>query len=173
LHVSFQYTAKFFFSAGSKMNRARCNSLNVICHSIGGTFLLCPGEMKSVFNNSGENQMPQIILEYTSNLPAPDEKPLFLSIHRILQNVAGISIENCKSRILRHDLFLIGEGEADRAFIHLQVRFLEGRTDEVKEDVGRRLLSLLESYFRTGSECRLQISVELGDIKRAAYFKHS
>ncbi|HHS13909.1 MAG TPA: 5-carboxymethyl-2-hydroxymuconate isomerase [bacterium] len=117
--------------------------------------------------------MPQIILEYTSNLPDPEEKPLLLSIHRVLQNTASISIENCKSRILKQDRFLIGEGESDRAFVHLQVRFLEGRKEEVKEAVGKRLLELLDLHFQTDSECRLQITVELSDIKRAAYFKRS
>lgn len=117
--------------------------------------------------------MPQITLEYSANLPAPEMKPLLLSIHRVLQNEAGISIENCKSRIFKQDLFLIGEGETDRAFVHLQVRFLEGREDTVKEVIGRRLLELLDSHFQTGSECRLQITVELGDIQQAAYFKRS
>jgi 5-carboxymethyl-2-hydroxymuconate isomerase len=116
--------------------------------------------------------MPQITLEYSANLPgAIASEELLLALHRILRDVGGLRIGNCKSRVVPAARFLVGEGEAGGAFVHLDVRFLEGRSPEVRRTVGEALLAALrEAYGACGDG--LQITVEIGDIPRAAYFKH-
>jgi len=116
--------------------------------------------------------MPQISLEYSANLPGEiASEELLLALHRILKEVGGLRIGNCKSRILPAARFLVGEGERGGAFVHLDVRFLEGRSPEVKRALGEALLAaLLEVYGGCGEG--LQITVEIADIPRAAYFKH-
>lgn len=117
--------------------------------------------------------MPHLTLEYTANLahvaPTPD---LHLALHHLLHSVAGIRIENCKSRWRRVDDWVTGAGEAEGAFVHLDLRFLEGRPPELCTAVGRTALDLLRTHFEKDTEdLDLQITVEVGEISRAGYFK--
>ncbi|HSG80865.1 MAG TPA: 5-carboxymethyl-2-hydroxymuconate isomerase [Gemmatimonadota bacterium] len=117
--------------------------------------------------------MPHLTLEYTANLRPDDElDPLFARLHRVLAEVGGVEIGNCKSRAVERDRFFVGEGGAAAGFAHLEVRFLEGRSDELKGEIGRALLEVLRETFAVEQEAQaLQISVEICDIRRATYFK--
>jgi 5-carboxymethyl-2-hydroxymuconate isomerase len=117
--------------------------------------------------------MPHLTLEYTAGLrPDVEFKGLFARMHDVLSDVAGIKKGNCKSRAIELDRYLVGDGTSGEGFLHLDVRFLEGRPAELKEEIGRRLLAVLkegfESLFEEGD---LQVTVEIRDIERAAYFK--
>ena len=118
--------------------------------------------------------MPHLTIEYTNNLrthvPFDD---LFARLHATLAELGGIKKANCKSRAIRIDQFLIGEGVADAAFLHLDVRFLEGRAASVKQQIGRSLLAILRESFTPSGDVRdLQVTVEIRDIERGMYFKH-
>ncbi|MEM7294147.1 MAG: hypothetical protein AAF420_12240 [Pseudomonadota bacterium] len=42
--------------------------------------------------------MPHLTLEYSANIAPPsDLKPVFLSLHKVLNEIGGISLGNCKS----------------------------------------------------------------------------
>ena len=70
------------------------------------------------------------------------------------------------------DRYLVGDGTSGEGFVHLDVRFLEGRPLELKEEIGLRLLAVLkQSYELLAEQGDLQITVEIRDIERAAYFK--
>jgi len=117
--------------------------------------------------------MPHLTLEYTANLEerAPDPD-LLLSLHRLLESVAGIKIGNCKSRWRRLEEWLVGDGKGESAFVHLDLRFLEGRPLSVKQAVGAGAMELLRAHFAPASKgLDLQITVEVGDIRKATYFK--
>jgi len=117
--------------------------------------------------------MPHLTLEYTANLKerAPDPD-LLLSLHRLLESVAGIKIGNCKSRWRRLEEWLVGDGKGESAFVHLDLRFLEGRPLSVKQAVGAGAMELLRAHFAPASKgLDLQITVEVGDIRKATYFK--
>jgi 5-carboxymethyl-2-hydroxymuconate isomerase len=118
--------------------------------------------------------MPHLTIEYTNNLrPAPSFDELFGRLHAVLADLAGIKPGNCKSRAVELDQFYVGEGDARSAFVHADIRFLEGRSVAVKQDIGRALLSVLREHFLAPNDVRdLQITVELGDIERSLYFKH-
>jgi 5-carboxymethyl-2-hydroxymuconate isomerase len=112
-------------------------------------------------------------LEYTSNLShrSPDAAFL-LEIHRLLESVAGIAIGNCKSRWREVGSWVVGSGADDSAFVHLDVRFMEGRPDRLKAEVGRQALQLLKTRFLPAPPgIDLQITVEIRDIRKASYFK--
>jgi 5-carboxymethyl-2-hydroxymuconate isomerase len=118
--------------------------------------------------------MPQIVLEYSENIDLPgDNRELFGRIHQILNTVAGIRLENCKSRALMHMDYCIGNGDSSNAFVHLDVRFMEGRTNDIKSRIGKDLLELLKNHF-TGDPADqiVQITVEVRDIRKKEYFKH-
>jgi 5-carboxymethyl-2-hydroxymuconate isomerase len=119
--------------------------------------------------------VPQIRLEYTSNLdPVPHVDTLLDDVHRALNTIAGVKLDNCKSRVNVLDRFYVADGAADHAFVHLEVRLLEGRSDSVKQELGNALLEGLKRYFdveQTGQ--RVQATVEIADILRDGYFKYT
>ena len=117
--------------------------------------------------------MPHLTLEYTSNLattpPTPD---LLLTVHRLLEAVAGIRTENCKSRWREVEECVVGSGDPDSAFVHLEVRFLEGRALEVQQAVGEGALGVLKDHFLPGPDgVDVQITVDVQEIRKATYFK--
>lgn len=118
--------------------------------------------------------MPQIRLEYSGNVAEPaDSQALLRSLHEVLRDTGGIRIGNCKSRSSRCDCFRVGAGEADGAFVHLEVRILQGRSPELKRAIGEALLEALRQAFEPSmDELDLQITVEICDILKEAYFKY-
>jgi 5-carboxymethyl-2-hydroxymuconate isomerase len=117
--------------------------------------------------------MPQITLQYTANIDQEvNFSSLFAKVHYILNETGGINIDNCKSRAVRQDTYYIGQGETNNAFVHLEVRFLEGRSAQLKKKLGQELLDCLtEIYVPSIEKHILQITVEIDDIKRELYFK--
>jgi len=123
--------------------------------------------------------MPHLTLEYSANVretsfrETTDLGPLFSRLHALLSEAAGIDIRNCKSRARPADDYLVAEGDECDAFVHLDIRFLDGRSAEVKRAVGIQALEILRECFATAAAApALQITVEVRDIDRHAYFKH-
>jgi 5-carboxymethyl-2-hydroxymuconate isomerase len=118
--------------------------------------------------------VPHLNLEYTSNLGSTPPTPeLLLSVHRLLNAVAGIRPENCKSRWREVDAWVVGAGDSDSAFVHLEIRFLEGRSMEVHQAVGEGAMGILKDHFLSNREgVDLQITVEVQEIRKATYFKY-
>lgn len=117
--------------------------------------------------------MPHLILEYTGNISQRiDCRVLFSRLHHILINEGRFNIDSCKSRAVRLESYWVGAGEAQDAFVHLDLRLLEGRSTDLKRRLGQLCLQWLESYFEPSlARLTLQISVEVSDIERATYFK--
>ena len=118
--------------------------------------------------------MPQITLEYTANIIQEIQaRELFSNIHHMLEEVGVIRIENCKSRAIRLDDYYIANGKIESAFIHLEIRFIEGRSPDMKAEIGQQSLAFLETYFTESIlSLDLQITVEINDIHKHGYFKY-
>ena len=116
--------------------------------------------------------MPHIILEYSENLPElPDFRALFDDIHQTLNRLGGIRLDNCKSRARRAEHVYVGDGDPDNAFIHLAIEFVEGRSHEIRQTIGRECLELLRRYYHLHLSDRLQITVRVAEISLDYYFK--
>lgn len=116
--------------------------------------------------------MPHLTLQYTANLSASlASKNLLLQCHQILATTGGIKMNNCKSRAIAFDAYLIGAGETESSFVHLDVAFLEGRSWELKRKIGEQLLQVLLDVY-TSVDPSIQITVEVRDIQRKSYFKY-
>ena len=118
--------------------------------------------------------MPQITLEYTSNVRCDsDWGRLVLQVHHLVSQVAGIQIENCKSRILEHSRYITGSGGDNKAFVHLEVALLEGRSRVLKAEMGNHLLTMLQTQLLPeNSNVELQVTIEIRDMDRTTYFKY-
>lgn len=117
--------------------------------------------------------MPHLTLEHTANLRANMPlQGLFARLHAILHEVGKIELANCKSRAVERDRYYIGDGAPGGGFVHLDVRFLEGRPPDAKQEIGRRMLALLrECYGTSPAAAGVQLTVEIRDIQRPTYFK--
>lgn len=117
--------------------------------------------------------MPQIKLEYSDNLtPASDWSQIFNKVHTTLNELSGVPIENCKSRAIPREQYYVGEGGTEKAFVHMEVALLDGRTKKEKHKAGEVLLKFLNSEFEESSKAKtLQITIEFRDIIRDNYFK--
>ncbi len=117
--------------------------------------------------------MPHLSLEYTENLTQPIVAgQLFGKLHLVLADVGGVNVDNCKSRAVPRSCFFVGRGAPNSAFVHLDLRLLEGRPAELKTQIGDQCLAILESYFvPSAAAFDLQITVEIRDMARQAYFK--
>ena len=118
--------------------------------------------------------MPQIRLEYTNNVMIdPDGGELVKKIHKSLSAALGISIENCKTRVLIHTGYFVGDGGQDKGFAHLEVGILDGRSPTLKRELGNMLLALLQTQLLPDNgHLDLQITVEIRDIAGEQYFKY-
>jgi 5-carboxymethyl-2-hydroxymuconate isomerase len=118
--------------------------------------------------------MPHLTIEYTSNLDQwAGDSEVLLALHQLLEAVAGIKIENCKSRWRMVDEWVVGDGEGPSGFVHLNMRFLEGRPADLKRTIGEGVVELLQKHFSAAEdEMDLQITAEIQDIRRAEYFKY-
>ena len=117
--------------------------------------------------------MPHLTLEYTENVSQgirPGE--LLPQLHEVLAREAGVDFGNCKSRAIRRDDYCIGQGEARQAFVHLEIRVLEGKSPEIKMAIGERSLAVLEEHLGlSAAELNVQLTVEIVDMQREGYFK--
>ncbi len=119
--------------------------------------------------------MPHITLEYSDNLKesAPFDE-LFTDLHQVLVVAASAELGRCQSRAIEHQHFYIGDGNSHNAFIHVDVLLAEGRALEVRQEVGKQFLRILEEYFsRSLKDLNLQISVEVREFLKNLYFKKS
>jgi len=117
--------------------------------------------------------MPHLTLEYSANVTVEsDLASLFHRLHEALVQTGGIRLENCKSRAYPARDFLVGSGSEGSAFVHLDIRFLEGRPAEVRQSIGQEARDILVEWFQFSVDTLdLQVTVEVRDIERALYFK--
>ena len=118
--------------------------------------------------------MPQITLQFTDNIKSlPKFNELFSEVHAAINAIAGIKIENCKSKAIQIERYYIGVGTNNKGFIHLEVKILEGRTAEIKSEMGKSLLQILKNKFKESiSSMDLQITIEIIDILKNCYYKY-
>jgi 5-carboxymethyl-2-hydroxymuconate isomerase len=120
--------------------------------------------------------MPHTILEYTNNVDGPQigHSDLFAELHRVLVDIIGVDVANCKSRATPLDIYRVGEGEADAGFVHLEIKVLEGRPVELLREVGERCLAVLYHHFSPARQrLKLQITVRVEEMEQKTYLKTS
>ena len=115
--------------------------------------------------------MPHCILEYSSNvIEEPDWANLLKAVHEALMNTGQFVLADIKSRVIKHELFLVGSGDDNHAFVTLEVQILSGRSDETKSEISQAIQPILAQAFRqTLAQMRCSITVQVSDIHRPSY----
>ena len=114
--------------------------------------------------------MPHIILELSDNVIEKDLTEILAQIHQILTLILPTQLENCKSRVIRHQNFLVGNGNSDNAFIHLSIEVLASRTKEILDLVANKITAILLNYFiESSKKLNLHISIAIKDLPETYY----
>ena len=92
--------------------------------------------------------MPIINFEYTANLNIDTNiKPFLLETHHILVNEIKTDLKTCRSTINKCTNYVINDGNSNDAFILLRIQMLPGRTDEIKNKLGKILFEKINTFF--------------------------
>jgi len=112
--------------------------------------------------------VPHCIFEYSANIADEPEWPQIMKkVHEGLISTGQFAAGDIKSRVIRHDSFLIGNGEQDQSFVTLNLQILDGRSDEFKREIAAMALEILVAAFpKSLAGQRCSITVQVNDIHR-------
>lgn len=117
--------------------------------------------------------MPHFVLECSANIvESLNHRDLFSRLHSLLAESGPFKLDEIKSRIVRHDEYLVGNGDPSTAFVHLTLSILEGRDFTLQRTVGERIMDFLRKEFsQSAAERTLSLSLEVREMRRQTYFK--
>lgn len=115
--------------------------------------------------------MPHLTLDYTRNLTTLDAERTLLALNRALVASGQFAENDIKSRAHRLEQFRTGIDPEPRAFAHVTLAILSGRTPEAKHALSASLLAVLQQAELELPGVEVQLSVEIRDMERASYSK--
>ncbi|MBA4117620.1 MAG: hypothetical protein C0514_01810 [Candidatus Puniceispirillum sp.] len=102
----------------------------------------------NILKNDIGKKMPHIKLALSNNIQEREDiQEFFHECHTLLVRDLPTKLDSCKSRLLVHDVFRVGDGIHHNGFIHLEVRILPGREDTLLNEIAANLLKLLQKHF--------------------------
>ena len=117
--------------------------------------------------------MPHVIVDYSANLKDFEPRPLLLQINTALVETGYCEALDIKSRAHMDDVFVIGLGAEQQAYVHIKVYLLSGRDQQQKQEIGENVLKVLLSYSTLQQQdFPVQSCVELIEMPKQDYFKH-
>lgn len=115
--------------------------------------------------------MPHLTLEYTANLQPFAAGETLARLNQAMLDTALFSEPDIKSRAIKVDSFQVGIAPATRAFIHVRVAMLAGRSDAERRETADALLVVLNAAVDRNFAGEIQLSVETVEINRPSYAK--
>lgn len=113
--------------------------------------------------------MPHIIVEYTdsNSLDVPE---LLNDLHKTLASHDTINLQAIKTRAIKVKYPIVGAPTDSDQFVHITVKLLEGRPEELRKAIGASLYDKAKSYL-TGSSEKVSLSLEVAEMNPATYVK--
>ena len=117
--------------------------------------------------------MPQLILEYSSNIIETNNLiDLLKNINKFLSESLPTELSSCKSRAIEYAVYCIGDGSLHNAFVHVNLKVMSGRSLDKLTDVGNGTMNILKKYFHESArQLNLQITLEIDELQKT-YFKY-
>lgn len=116
--------------------------------------------------------MPHLHVEYSDNLRDLDVDRLLLRLNHALVGSGQFADElDIKSRAVALASFRVGIAPLARAFAHVKLAILSGRSAEVKRQLSASLLEVLKEAIPARAGLDVQLCVEVLDIDRDSYSK--
>ena len=115
--------------------------------------------------------MPHLTLEYTNNLSNFDPMQTLAAINSAMLDSGLFNEPDIKSRAIALESFQIGIKATPRAFAHVRIAMLAGRSAEERQALADAVLVRLNAAVDGAEAIEIQLSVETLDIHRASYAK--
>lgn len=115
--------------------------------------------------------MPHLTIEYTDNLPQFNAGGALVALNKALVASGQFEEIDIKSRAIRISTFLVGTSPDDRAFVHVKLAILSGRSIQVKHELSESLVGVLKAMYEWPTKIHVQLCVEVQEIEREAYSK--
>jgi 5-carboxymethyl-2-hydroxymuconate isomerase len=119
--------------------------------------------------------MPHFMLEYSANLD--DEiriQKLFGKLQDTALETGVFPLGGIRFRANRCEDYLIAEGNADNAFVHMTLKLGHGRDIEIRKEVGEKLFNTLKEHFENVYKKRpLAVSFELVELHAELNYKEN
>jgi 5-carboxymethyl-2-hydroxymuconate isomerase len=88
----------------------------------------------------------------------------------VIMNTGLFVLSDIKSRVIKHEQYLVGDGLDNQAFVTLNVQILTGRSDDVKSQISQAALAILaEAFPKTFAQMKCSITVQISDIDPPSY----
>lgn len=116
--------------------------------------------------------MPHMYVEYTDNLQGINEAALMDALNVAVCGHPTVTDEaDVKTRIAKLSDYRIGLNTAGRAFVHVELRLMAGRTAEVKKELSDRIAAVLKAQIPAQPALDVQLSADMVDMDKPSYFK--
>lgn len=115
--------------------------------------------------------MPHLTLEYTDNLSGFDAPRALAAINAAACASGLFGESDVKSRAIRLDTWQVGIESAPRAFVHLRIALLSGRSEAERKALAEAALAALDLTVDGPKGTEIQLSVETVELHRASYAK--
>lgn len=116
--------------------------------------------------------MPHLHMEYTANLPELNADVALLRLNNTLVGSGQFAAEfDIKSRAVKVETFRVGTGLGERAFVHVKLALLSGRSPQIKKQLSESLLAVVQDLCAWPTGIDVQLCVEILDIDRDSYTK--
>ena len=115
--------------------------------------------------------VPHCTLEYSDNLTDFAAGQMLAALNAGLLASGLFAEADIKSRAVRLEQFAVGVAPAPRAFVHLTLSVLSGRSVDERAALARRVLAVLEAGCSAPAATELQLSVDVAEMERATYAK--
>ncbi|HOO82836.1 MAG TPA: 5-carboxymethyl-2-hydroxymuconate Delta-isomerase [Alphaproteobacteria bacterium] len=114
--------------------------------------------------------MPHIIVEYTDTLSSSEDIPKLLAkLHKDLASRESIDIHGIKTRAIPVRYTVVGDGHEPDKMIHITLRLLPGRADDLKKQMAAGLVEVAREV--THHDDRISITAEVVDMHAESYVK--
>ncbi|UCP09652.1 5-carboxymethyl-2-hydroxymuconate Delta-isomerase [Pseudomonas sp. MM213] len=116
--------------------------------------------------------MPHLHMEYTANLPDVNADVALIRLNNTLVASGQFAAEyDIKSRAVKVETFKVGTALAERAFVHVKLALLSGRSPQIKKQLSESLLAVVQDLCEWPAGVEVQLAVEILDIDRESYSK--
>ena len=111
--------------------------------------------------------MPHITLEYSDTI-SEDIPKLLTDLHHDLAARETIDIHGIKSRAVPVQYTIVGDGKELDKMIHVTLKLLPGRDDELRREMAEGLRNVVQSKVH---DERIAVTVEVVELDAASYQK--
>ena len=117
--------------------------------------------------------MPHCTLESSDNIvDIIDKREILLKINKCLADTGLFNLNDIKSRFVTHTDYVIGDGDADRAFVTLNISILSGRDASLKAMLSNKCLELLQPFFpESFKRLKFSLTVQISELDKDSYSK--